>query len=315
MTSKRLYHKNIGKLLLIIILLSMFLTACGPKEDEPEVDLSPTELVLTQEIRASGEVFPKNWVYLSYPSGATDLEFFVSEGDQVKENDLLVTSNDIRLVTALTQAKTNLEKAQLAYDQLLEPPAAELLASAKAALANAEANLERQKNLFASDLTLDAAQADVDAAQENLSAIEAGATDAQIQAAKLDIETAEAAYNQAQNAFDLYAPFSGTVVEIHARQGEAIGAAQPLITLADLSDLQIVTTDLSEVDVTQLVIGLKAEIVFDALPDQTFLGTVTHIAFKSTGTSSVNYEVILTLDEIPESLRWGMSAFISFPIE
>lgn len=314
MTIKKLINKK-SLYILFVLLITVTLSACMPTEEEPAVTLPSDNLSLSQEISASGEVVPEKWVYLSYPGGATDLEFMVSEGEQVRANALLATSNDIRLVTALTQAQTTLEKARLAYDQLMDPPAAELLAQAKAALANAEANLERQKYLFASDITLDAAQADVDAAQENLASIEAGASDTQIQAALLDIQTAEAALKQAEKAFDLFAPFAGTIVEINARPGEAIGAAQPLMTLADLSNLQVVTTDLGEIDVAQLVVGLKAEIVFDAIPNQTFWGTVTRISDKSTGTSSVNYEVILDLDEIPDGLRWGMTAYITFPIE
>jgi multidrug resistance efflux pump len=314
MIIKKIINKK-SLYILFVILLTLVLSACMPEEEAPEVNLPSDNLNLSQEISASGEVVPEKWVNLSFPSGATDLEFFVSEGEEVRANALIATSNDIRLVTALTQAQTTLEKARLAYDQLMDPPAAELVAQAKAALANAEANLERQKYLFASDITLDAAQADVDAARENLASIEAGASDTQIQAALLDIQTAEAALKQAEKAFDLFAPFAGTIVDINARPGEAIGAAQPLMTLADLDNLQVVTTDLSEIDVAQLVVGLKAEIVFDAIPNQTFWGTVTRISDKSTGTSSVNFEVILDLDEIPDGLRWGMTAYITFPIE
>jgi hypothetical protein len=37
---------------------------------------------------------------------------------------------------------------------------------------------------------------------------------------------------------------------------------------------------------------------------------VSRIAPKSTEGAGVNYPVIITLDEIPAALRWGMTAFV-----
>jgi len=316
MTKQRLTLKKSVLALLAIILLTGLLTACmSSEEEEPEANLPAEDFQLTQEISASGEVVPSNWVYLYYPSGATDLEFFVKEGELVEENAILATTNDIRLDTALTQAENALAGAELAYDILMKPAADDAIARARAALANAEANLENQKLYYNSDAVLDAAQADVDAALAALSALEAGPSEEQIAAAELDIKTAQAALAQAQTGFDLIAPFAGTIVEINAKTGEAINAGQPLMILADLNNLQVVTTDLSEIDIARLVVGLRAEILFDAFPEQTFFGTITQIAEKSTGTSSVYYDVVLSLDEVPVGLRWGMTAFIDFPIE
>ena len=68
-------------------------------------------------------------------------------------------------------------------------------------------------------------------------------------------------------------------------------------------------------DVARLQVGQTANIVFDAISDRTISGTVEKIADKSTGVSSVYYEVTLSLVEIPEELRWGMTAFITFPVQ
>jgi multidrug resistance efflux pump len=88
-----------------------------------------------------------------------------------------------------------------------------------------------------------------------------------------------------------------------------------VLTLADLTAFQVITTDLSEVDVAQLVEGQTASIVFDAIPESTFLGTVEKIADKSSGVSSVYYQVTLSLNEIPPEIRWGMTAFVIFPVD
>jgi len=105
------------------------------------------------------------------------------------------------------------------------------------------------------------------------------------------------------------------VVEINVKSRENIGAFQPVLVMADLENLQVVTTDLSEVDVTKLEVGQRADIIFDAMSDQTFSARIEKIADKSSGVSSVYYEVILSMDEVPKDLRWGMTAFITFPLE
>lgn len=304
-------------ILLIIILLAGTLSACAPEVEAQDTNdtLVVEDVQFEEEISASGEVVPVNWVNLFYPNGATDLEFLVDVGDTVKKGDVLVTSNSINLEAALAQAEAALTRAQLAYDDLTSPPSAAALAAAEAALMGAESRLETQKYYYARDDELDAAQADIDAARANLDALNEGASDDQIAAVEMDVSTAEVAVEQAKAAFELTAPFSGTIVEINAKDGGAIGAGQPLIVLADLDNLQIVTTDLSEIDITKVEVGMVAEILFDALPNQIFFGEITRISEKSTGTSSVYYNVFLTLDEIPDGLRWGMTAYINFSFE
>ena len=314
MKTKHIQSRLINFLLLSVILLIM-LTACMDNT-ETATDSSLEEVpLLTEEVSASAEVVPIHWTTLSYPSGAADLDVKVSEGDQVEKGDVLITSNDDRLLTAFYQAQSALERAQFAYNQAVFPPSEAAVAAAEAALANAELNLERQEDLGASDSVIEAAEADVTAAQASLDELLKGASSEEKNAAEYDLRAAELALESANNAFDLTAPYAGTIVEISVTSGETVGAGQPVVILADLSELKVITTDLSEVDVSRLSVGQSAEIVFDALSDQTFEGTIDSIAEKSSGTSSVYYKITLSLGDIPEELRWGMTAFITFPLE
>ena len=307
--------KEFFGLIASLIIMIGLITGCSAAENTPGTDIGIDDTFLGQEVSASGEVVPKHWVYLAYPNGAVDLVMKVNLGDQVSKNDVLVTSDNPQLLAALFQAQSALARAQSAYDQLNSSPTNAALASAKAVLANAEANYDRLDTQGASDVSLDAAQADIDAAKAGLEALQSRPSTADLTAAENDIRAAEWALKQAEEAFDLKAPFSGTIVEIYAKSGEAIGAAQPLMILADLSDLQVITTDLGEIDAARLTVGQSADILFDALPDRTLNGTVEKIAEKSSGTSSVYYEVTLTLNEIPANLRWGMTAYITFPVD
>ena len=299
----------------ILVAFSFIIAACSGDTEPTQDQLLDDSPSLAQEISASGEVQPVKWATLSFSNIAEDLEVLVSEGDQVSTGDILVRNNNAQLEAALLQSQAALERAQFAYDQILNAPSEAALKSAFSALIAARVNLQQQEDNDASDEIIRIAQAEFDAARANYDAIFKGSTQEEIAAAEKDLDAAELAVEQAESAFVLTAPYDGTVVEINVKSGENIGAFQPLLVIADLSKLQVVTTDLSEVDVTKLSVGQKADIIFDALSDQTFSGEIEKIANISSGVSSVYYEVILSVDEMPEDLRWGMTAFITFPLK
>ena len=110
-------------------------------------------------------------------------------------------------------------------------------------------------------------------------------------------------------------PFDGQVVEVYYRNGEYAGPAQPAILVADLSTMQVETTDLSEVDAARVSVGDLVNVTFDALPDTTISGTVVRIADKASAGSAINFTVIIELSEIPQNIRWGMTAFAEIKVK
>jgi RND family efflux transporter MFP subunit len=131
---------------------------------------------------------------------------------------------------------------------------------------------------------------------------------------------AEQVLRQAERALDvtraralqavLSAPFDGVVVSIDVSAGELVQPSQIVLTLASLDRLQIVTTDLSERDVTRLAPGQPALISIDALGRE-FAGSVLSVAPKSeTVGGDVVFEVTVEFDSQPPELLWGMSAEI-----
>jgi len=110
----------------------------------------------------------------------------------------------------------------------------------------------------------------------------------------------------------LYAPFAGTVAELHINVGQAVMPGQTLLTLADLATLQVETTDLSERDVTEIKVGMGATVFVEAL-NLELPGHVSSISFRPTVSGGdVTYPVLVAFDETPEGLRWGMSAEVAF---
>lgn len=114
---------------------------------------------------------------------------------------------------------------------------------------------------------------------------------------------------------ELKAPFNGTTSKINVREGEWVNTGQNAMLLADLNELQVETTDLNEIDVARISEGAPVDITFDALPGVTIMGTVEKIAARSSEGSGVNYTVTISMDERPEKLRWGMTAFVDIQVE
>jgi HlyD family secretion protein len=121
---------------------------------------------------------------------------------------------------------------------------------------------------------------------------------------KMSQEVARASFAQSS----IYAPFDATVVDVNVQFGEMAQTGQVVITLADLANMRIETTDLSERDVPSVQMGQTANVYIEAL-DITVTGRVTKISpISETVGGDVVYPVTIELDEQPEGLLWGMSA-------
>lgn len=150
---------------------------------------------------------------------------------------------------------------------------------------------------------------------------------AQLTPTQSAIEVAEAQAAQAQAALDLAraaaqdavltAPFDGAVGAIDVDVGQVVSPGAAVMSVGDLPELQVETTDLVEVDVTRVSVGQAANLTFDALPGETFQGQVTRVAPEA-NTYRGDQVYMVTID-LPASesklLRWGMTANVTFPTQ
>ena len=158
------------------------------------------------------------------------------------------------------------------------------------------------------DAQLDSANAALEQAEES-----EFATDQDVAAARAAVKIAEAGAEQAQLNWlntHLFSPIAGTVIDIFPNPGEVVSPGAPVFLIADLTTLQIETSDLNEVDVAKIDIGSSTEVVFDALPDTTVNGKVVDISLRNEQVAGVYYTVTIELEDIPDGLLWGMSAFV-----
>jgi RND family efflux transporter MFP subunit len=148
--------------------------------------------------------------------------------------------------------------------------------------------------------------------------IEVGASQERLDAAQADIDRAIAAVEIAKAQLaqaTLAAPFEGTVARVDIFPAEFAGPGQVVVLMGDLDHFRVETTDLSEIDVPLVDLGLPASIYIEGL-DREFDGKVIDIARVSeTVGGDVVYTVTLEFDEQPAGLRWGMSADVKIQPE
>lgn len=168
------------------------------------------------------------------------------------------------------------------------------------------------------DAKLSISEAELGVAEQNWERVKDGPDPETIERAEARVAAAQAHVKAAEAALSLLvleAPFAGTVSDVYSQEKEWVAPGQPLVVLADLQTLRVETTDLNEIDAARIEIGDFATTTFDALPDIVVDGQVIYIASKSEQGSGVNYKVIIELNEIPEKVRWGMTAFVDIEIE
>jgi hypothetical protein len=88
-----------------------------------------------------------------------------------------------------------------------------------------------------------------------------------------------------------------------------------VLALADLTVLRVEITDLNEIDMAQVQVGDAVRVYFDALPDATIEGEVVYISPQAAQGAGVNYPALIELAQLPQGLRWGMSAFVDITLE
>ncbi|MCD6285415.1 MAG: efflux RND transporter periplasmic adaptor subunit [Anaerolineae bacterium] len=146
-------------------------------------------------------------------------------------------------------------------------------------------------------------------AQQHLDDLQSGAD---LQAAEWAVRQAELSLASAELTLSntiLTAPTDGTVVGVAVHVGETAGTS-PVITIADLDTVQV-RFYLEESDLDKVNVGNRVTTVFDALPNDEFIGEVVRVdpALVSVeGTQAVQAWAELTLPEDQAALPSGLTA-------
>jgi RND family efflux transporter MFP subunit len=159
----------------------------------------------------------------------------------------------------------------------LELSAADL-ATAQAKLVEAEREYERIKDgPTPGEIAL--AEANLALAQAKYETLKDGVDPAEVALAEANLTNAEAELDLAredQALINLLAPMDGTIMSIDASVGETVGT-NPIIVMADLQQ-PVLEVYLDEADLDKVAVGFEVEVVFDALPDNLYIGHVTEVS-------------------------------------
>jgi len=245
-----------------------------------------TRQTVIHKVNASGQIQPEMEVKISATSSAWIDSISVNEGDYVIKGQHLITLDRKQLLANYNSAVSSVR-------------------SAEARLEQEQSSKKRIESMYEQNMTSD---------QELEAAL------ASYEIANSQLEQAKASLASRKDELDkarIIAPKAGTVTSISKEVGDlAVGGmfqADVLMTISDLSKMEVIV-DVNENDVISISLDDTSEIEIDAFQDTIFYGLVTEIAHKAQTTSLgtqnqvTNFEVKISMIEVPEGIRPGMSA-------
>lgn len=212
-------------------------------------------------------------------------ELLVDFNDSVKKGQLLARIDPTLQQQAVTDAHASLERAQ-----------------AQALQAQREHN--RNRELLTAGLVAK-------------SAFEQ--TDSSLDVARANVKSAQVALERAKRNLEytnIYAPIDGVVVERNVDLGQTVAASlsapQLFLIANDLEKMQILAK-VGEGDIAGIKEGQRVKFSVQALPRDTFEGTVQQVRLQSvTSENVVNYTVVVSVANDERKLLPGMTARVNF---
>jgi HlyD family secretion protein len=255
-----------GFILLLLATLAWFYFSGEKSIPVRLISVSTGQVDLTVSNTRSGTIKACNRSRLSLPIGGQIAELFVSEGDQVKKDQVL-----IRLWNKDQQARFSEAQARLEMAKLTVVESCYL----------ADLNKREHKRLvgLAKKDLVSADRLDTASTTANISV----ASCSKAKASK----DSSAATMQLQKAIlektELTAPFAGVIAEINGEVGEYItpspsGVATPPAVDLIADGCLYVQAPVDEVDASKIQKGMRVHVTLDAFRGEQFEGTVSRIA-------------------------------------
>ncbi len=249
-------------------------------------------------VTAQGKLEPNQYVDVGTQVSGQLKKIYVQIGDTVKQGQL-VAEIDPRVYQSqveATEAHIGSLKAQLAQQ--------------KAAAVLAQQNLKRNQNLIAANAVSQ------QALQETQS--QAAVADAQVQALSAQIKESESNLKGIQTNLGftkIYAPMSGTVTTMPAREGQTLNANQtaPVILQVANLDLMTVRANVAEADVPRLKEGMDAYFTTLGNSERRWQGKVRQIQpAPQVVNDVVLYDVLIDVKNEKRQLMTGSTTQVFF---
>jgi len=265
--------------------------------------------------------------------------FLVNEGDFVtKEQPLAkLKTQNVEIQIAAAKAESQLRKHELLelMNGAREEERREAEARMKAADAAkrlAQAKLARVKGLIERNAATREEIDEVNAASETSTAMHlaakaaydlviAGPRPERIAQAQARADAAEEEVNRLLDILEKHtikSPFAGYVVAEHTEEGQWIESGQLVAEIVEVEPIEV-RVAIQESYVPRLSLGMSARIDVDAIPSQTFVGTITAIVPKA-DEKSRTFPLRITLKNPKQAdgtplLKPGMFAKVELPVD
>ena len=339
------------KLLPIIISLSLLFAACSSPATQPTEAAAIPPVIADTSIMAEGRLEPVHFAEIAFTASGVISDVLVQEGEVVKKGQPLIRLGDAS-DTNFASAQLELVSAQQAINDLTNAAGTDLaqaiidMKDAREAYEKADDYLIYLQNsqkvaqtetrsfliqtwkgyeyrtktkhfkgpapedwIIEAENDLALKKAELDDAQRAYDRLKDGADAEQLAVLEARLEAAEAGVA----AFSVLAPFDGVVAELNAKTGSSINASEVAVTIADFSSWLIETTDLTEIDVVKLSEGQPVTVSLDAIPGETLNGVIESIGQSyEEKQGDIVYPVTVALENTHPSLRWGMTAVVTF---
>ncbi len=110
----------------------------------------------------------------------------------------------------------------------------------------------------------------------------------------------------------IIAPLDGVIIAKNIQNGQTVTQQDAVLVM---SDRLIVKAQVDETDIGEVKLKQKTVTVLDAYPRDELKGHVDHIAYEAKVVNNVTvYEVDVITDEVPDFMRSGMTANVTFDI-
>ena len=196
--------------------------------------------------------------------------------------------------TSLAQAEFGLEKLKAPAKPEDIEKAEKDLASAQAALDTARSRLDSVRSgaksyeIVAAERSFASAVASRDSARANFDqavALSAQGGDYEVQLQQKQVEYARVSLQVLEDQLELAlikAPFDGAVVATAGREGEAVNAYTPVVTIANPETIQL-AIELPATELSKVQLGQEATIVFTAFPADQLMGKIVYMPSLTAG--------------------------------
>ncbi|HVG05415.1 MAG TPA: efflux RND transporter periplasmic adaptor subunit, partial [Burkholderiaceae bacterium] len=224
----------------------------------------------------------------------------VEVGSEVKEGQILA-----EIDAEQSAARVDANRASLRAQQAT-------LVERQVNFEKAERDLQRQRNLMAEEATT------TEQVQNADTSVRAARTQINTLKAQIDQQQASMRVEEANLKFTkIYAPMSGTVISITARQGQTLNTNQSAPTLLRIADLSTMTvqTQVGEADVAKLRQGMSSYFTTLGSPGRRFYGSLRKIEPTPTVTNNVVlYNALFDVPNPNKVLMPQMTAQVFFVV-